>query len=298
MPATPFRSLLLLAVVFWGLASTAQAQFLTNVKLNKHTYLTYETVEATVTINNRSGSDVVMGGPNGMAWLAFEVVNPAGNQVPTLRINSDESIVFKAGASISRKVLISNSYPFTEYGLYTVAASVYHPPSQQYFISNRAKAQFVDSRPLDIPNLNFGVPAGLPGAGQIRRYQLSVLRDTDRSYLYVRLLDDRSGIKLATFSLGTCILITDPQVTVDRENKLHILFMAAPHIYSHVCVDTQGKIIRRAYHREIKSDRPSLFVQADQSIGVQGGETYDPSAPSQAAQQAKGRSVAQRPPGL
>lgn len=298
MPTRLFRLVLFVAVAMGAWSTQAHAQFLTNVKLNKATYLTYEAVEATITINNRSGTDIVMGGPNGMAWLAFEVINPAGNQVPTIRLNSDESIIFKAGASISRKVLISDSYSFSEYGMYTIAASVYHPPSQQYFISNKARAQFVDARPLDIPNLNFGVPPGLPGEGQIRKYALSVLRDFDRSYLYVRLLEERTGLKLATFSLGPCILVSaDPQVTVDRENKLHILFMAAPHIYAHVCVDTQGKIIRRAYHREIKSDRPELVVQADQSIGVVGGETYDPSAPV-ADNKPKGRSIRQRPPGL
>ncbi|HSJ03789.1 MAG: hypothetical protein ACAI34_20885 [Verrucomicrobium sp.] len=292
-----FRTVILLALVLGGFATNVQAQFLTNVTLNKSTYLTYETVEATVSIQNRSGSDVVMGGPNGLAWLAFDVVNPAGNQVPTVKINTDESIIFKAGATISRKVLLTDTYAFSDYGMYTVAASIYHPPSQQYFISNRARAQFVDARPLDIPNLSFGVPTGLPGAGQIRKYTISVLRDTERSYMYVRLLEEKTGLKLATFSLGTCILVTEPQVTVDRENKLHILFMAAPHIYAHVCVDTQGKVIKRAYHKEIKSDRPELVVLNDQTIGVTGGVPYDPSAPVVDAKP-QGRSIKQRPPGL
>ena len=290
--------LVLCAVALCLLSTSARAQFMTNVTLNKSTYLTYEAVEATVTISNRSGADVVMGGPNGQAWLTFEVTDPAGNRVPQLRVPSDDTIVFKAGATISRKILVSDYHTFSEYGSYAIAASVYHPPSQQYFSSNRARATFTDTKPFWGKDNPFGVPLGLPGAGQIRHYELSILRDTDRTYLYVRLLDDKTGIKLATFSLGTCIMVADPQIVLDSNNMMHVLFMAAPHIYAHVIIDTQGRLAKRLYYREIKTNRPQLTVQADQSILVQGGEPYDPTVPAAGSEAPKGRSIATKPPGL
>lgn len=278
-----------------GGAGKAHAQYMTNITLNKQTYLTYETVEATVTISNRSGGDVVMGGPNGMAWLTFDITNPSGGQVPSMKLRSDESIVFKAGTTMSKKIILSESYPFSEYGNYVIAASVYHPPSQQYYSSNRARASFTDTKPFW--EQSYGVPVGVPGAGQIRRYSISTMRDIDRTYLYVRVLDDRSGVKLSTLSLGTCVLVTDPQLVVDSTNKLHVLFMAAPHIYSHTTLDTSGQVSKRSYHKEVATNRPQLIVGPDQEVVVQGGEVYDPAAAAAPAA-AKGRSVRDKPPGL
>jgi hypothetical protein len=285
----------MLCLVLCAWSSIARAQFSTNITLNKATYLTNEAVQATVTISNKSGADVVMGGPNGQAWLAFEVTDPSGNRVPPLRLRSDETIVFKAGSDIKRTVLLSDYHTFSEYGSYGVTASVYHPPSQQYFASNRVRATFTEARAFWGKDSSFGVPLGLPGAGQIRHYELSVLRDFDRTYLYVRLIDEKTGLKLATFSLGSCIMVMDPQVTMDSANMLHILFMTLPHTYAHVTVDTQGRIVNRAYFREVKSNRPQLIVQSDKTIAVQGGVTFDPSV-SEAAP--KGRSIADKPPGL
>lgn len=293
-----FLRTLVLSCVLWALGSTAHAQFMTNVALNKDTYLTYEAVEATVTISNRSGADVVMGGPNGQAWLMFDVTDPAGNRVPSLRVRSDEVLVFKAGTTISRKMLVSDYHSFSEYGVYSVTASVYHPPSQQYFASNRARATFTDTKAFWGKENPFGVPLGLPGAGQIRHYELSVLRDTERTYLYVRLVDDKTGLKLSTLSLGTCIMVADPQITLDSNNMLHVLFMAVPQTYAHVTIDTQGQVVKRLYFREVKGNRPQLIVQQDQAIGVQGGEPYDPVAAAAGAGAPKGRSIGTKPPGL
>jgi hypothetical protein len=291
-----YRNSLLLLSLVWvlGALNPAQAQFMTNIKLNKDNYMTYEPVEATITISNRSGGDVVMGGPNGLSWLTFEVVNPNGSPVPSIGLRSEEALVFKSGDTLSRKVLISNSYPFSEYGNYVISASVYHPPSQQYYGSNKVRASFSDAKPFW--EQSFGVPVGLPGAGQIRRYAISTMRDLDRTYLYVRLIEEQTKLKLATFCLGTCVMVADPQISVDKANKLHVLFMAAPHIYAHVTVDTSGKIVKRHYYKEIETNRPQLYVQADQEIGVQGGDVYDPTAA--ADPKPKGRSVGEKPPGL
>lgn len=271
------------------------AQFETNVKVNKDTYITYEGLEATVTVTNRSGADVVMGGPNDLPWLSFEISNPSGHPVPPMSLRSEENLVLKSGATISRKVVLSDHYTFSDYGTYSITANIYHPPTQQYFTSNRARASFTDAKKFW--SKNFGVPTGFPGAGKIRRYELCLLRDLEHTNLYVRLIDEKTELKVATFSLGYCIMVSDPQVSLDKDNNLHVLFMAAPHIYAHVSIDTQGHIMKRLYHREILSNRPQLSSLADQTITVQGGEPYDPTeAPVETKPQ--GRSVGQRPPGL
>lgn len=292
---SPSLAALLLGLLSCLLATTGHAQFLTNIKLNKGTYLTFEGVEATVTLVNRSGADVVMGGPSGMPWMTFSVTDPTGREIPSLRLASDQPFVLKGGATIARKVILSDLYAFSQYGNYFVSASVYHPPSQRYYASNRTHALFTDAKMFW--EQAFGVPTGQPGAGQIRRYTLSTLRDQDRIHLYVRLIDQATNSKLVTFSLGTCIMIIDPQVTVDTMNNLHVLFMTVPKIYAHIVINPQGRIERRNYHREIETNRPRLIVQTDGAIAVAGGVPYDPSAAPQ-ENRPPGRSISEKPPGL
>ncbi|RBP37679.1 hypothetical protein DES53_11361 [Roseimicrobium gellanilyticum] len=295
MSSPRFSTLCLLLLLSVFAAVPARAQFETQLRLNKQNYLVGEVVEATVTIINRSGADVVMGGRNGQSWLSFEVNGPDGSQVPMMRSRADETFVFKAGATYRRKVLVTDTHPFTEYGNYGVCALIYHPSSQQTYQSNRMRATFVDSKAFW--DKTFGVPMGMPNAGQIRRYDLVLVRDTQHTYLYARLVDQNTNIRLATYAMGPCIMVANPQMTLDSSNTLHVLFMTVPHTYAHMTMDSQGKVHLVGYHKEIKSNRPQLVVQADQrTIGVTGGQVYDPNSPAAAGPAV--RSVGDRPPGL
>lgn len=295
MSSLKFISCLGVALLLLG-AGSARAQFETQLILNKTTYLVGEPVEGTVTIINRSGSDVVMGGPHGQSWLRFEVSGPDGSQVPMMRVRADEPFVFKAGTSTRRRVYVSDTHPFSNYGNYSVGANIYYPLTQQSYVSNRVRASFTDSKAFW--EKTFGVPAGLPGAGHIRRYDLVYLRDSDRTYLYLRLVDQKTDIRLMTYSLGQCILVNNPQAMLDAGNHLHVLFMTLPHVYVHVSMDPQGKLSTPTYHKESGASRPQLLASADQrTVGVGGGILFDPNGQDPTAGP-KGRSVGDRPPGL
>jgi hypothetical protein len=286
---------LLVPLFVLAAASLACAQFETGLQINKDNYLTHEGVVATVSVTNRSGSDVVMGGPNGTAWLTFDITDPQGRSLPPMNFRTEEQIVFKSGSSISRKVHLGENFSFADPGTYGITANVYHPPTQQYYASNRVKANYTDVHPF--LEKVYGVPMGQPGAGQIRRYSLCLLRNLDRMQLYIRIVDDKTGLSMTTIGLGNCIMVIDPQVGVDRENRLHVLFMAAPHIYAHIGIDTQGEVFKRLYFREVDANRPALAVLADQTIGVNGGAPYDPTTTTENPRP-PGRSVKDKPPGF
>jgi hypothetical protein len=291
-PVSP--RLLILSLLFFA-TGMARAQFETALQINKEMYLTHEGVEATVTVTNRSGADVVMGGPNETAWLSFDITDPQSRSLPPMSFRAEEKIVFKAGATLSRKVQLGENFSFSDPGPYRIVANIYHPLSQQYYASKRVTANFMDVNPF--LKKVFGVPTGLPGAGQIRRYDLCLLRNLDRTSLYVKIVDDRTNLAMNTICLGNCIMVADPQVGLDTENRLHLLFMAAPHVYAHVGVDTQGQIFKRLYFKEEGTNRPALAVQPDRTIGVSGGTEYDPTTVTENARP-PGRSVKQKPPGL
>lgn len=272
----------------------AFAQFATNLTLDKTSFLSLEPMQATVTIGNRSGADVIMSGPNQTNWITFNITDSTGRSLTPIAAAPEPPFVFKAGSTIAKKILITDAFSFDDPGSYGISATIYHPPTQQFYASNRVRFSVTDARPFwDQP---VGVPEGYPNAGRIHRYTLIKFHDLEKTSLYFRLIDDRSNMNMATYLLGPLAVSLDPQVQLDRENKLHVMFLAAPKIFAHAVVTPDGKLKLREYFKEGENNRPLLVSSAEGDILVQGGEPFDPTAPP--PPKPKGRSVSEKPPGL
>ena len=296
----PLRSnepacLVLLIILFLcALAPQVRAQFATNLALPKTNFLSLEPMQATVTITNRSGADVVMSGSNQSNWLTFEITDSVGRMIAPVGLLAQKPFIFKAGTTIAEKVLVSEHYGIDQLGAYGIIANVYHPPSRQFYTSNRVRFNIMDSKPCwEAP---IGVPAGYPDSGRIRRYALTIFRDVDKSNLYFRLFDDRSNQKLATYELGPITSTMDPEAVIDQENRLHIFFLAMPKLYCYAVIGPDGKLKKREYYKEAAENRPAMVAGGNGTVAVIGGEFYDPAAPP--PKKGKGRSVSERPPGL
>jgi hypothetical protein len=290
----PARLAITLILFLCALAPQVRAQFASNLALPKTNFLSLEPMQATVTITNRSGADVVMTGSNQSNWLTFEVTDSIGRTVAPAGVVAQKPFIFKAGTTIAEKVIISDHYGIDQLGTYGIIANVYHPPSKQFYASNRVRFSIMDAKPFwEAP---VGVPAGYPDAGRIRRYALTIFRDVDRSNLYFRLFDDRSNHKLATFEIGPISSSVDPEATLDHNNMLHAFFLALPKVYCYAIIGPDGKLKKREYYREVDSNRPAMLAGGDGVVAVRGGVLFDPSAPPPA--RSKGRNVSDRPPGL
>jgi hypothetical protein len=144
----------------------------------------------------------------------------------------------------------------------------------------------------------FGVPPGYPDAGRTRKYTLLQHQDLNRSYLYVRVVDERSGAMVQTVQLGTLTFFREPQYTLDRNNKLHVMFLTVPSIYRYCIINPDGTIDNQTMHREAGDDRPKLYLSAANEVILSGGVVYDPAAERAAMDKKKGRSISEKPPGL
>lgn len=278
---------------------TVHAQYEVALQLDKINYVAQEPMIATVTIINRSGADVILGGPKGRPWLSFNVKDSQDRSISPLQATSDTPIMFPAGERISRKIQLTETHSITEPGTYACTVSAYHPPSGDYYVSNRARFVISDVKPYGRP-LIFGVPEGYPDAGRMRQHVLMIYRDTDRTYMYYRLVDQRSGQKLMTYQLGPVSVVRDPQITVDRGNNLHVMFLASPDTSIYAVVAPDGKLKSRELIRDLEGNRPQLFLTRDNNVVANGGKIFDP-VKEQAEQQAaklRVRPVSERPPGL
>ncbi len=285
--------IILLLLACW-LAGTAQAQYVTNLRLLKNQFLTGEPVVAVVTIINRSGADVELGGHGAPDYLQFEITESTGRMLSPITIGSEKPVTVKAGGSTEQKVELSGGYSTADLGTFAMVVSVLHPLTRQFYISNRVHMTITDSKPnmFDQP---YGVPEGFPNAGRARRYQVILFRELESLQLYCRITDDRSGAYIATFLLGPASMVVQPQITIDSKNKLHVFFLAQPHIFCHAIVNPDGKIYKRSYYKDIEGNRPSLSMNAG-GAEVVGGMYFDPAAPP--PENKKMRKASERPPGL
>ncbi len=277
----------------------AFGQYEVSLQLDKLTYVLQEPMTATVTVVNRSGADVVVGGAKGRPWMMFNVTDSTDRSLSPAQMTSDDPVVFPAGERITKRLKLTDTHSFSHEGTYAATVSVFHPASGEFYKSNRARFIITDEKVFG-RSLIFGVPQGQPGAGQMRRYTLMVHQDQDRSYMYFRLVDDRTEEKLLTYQLGPLTLAREPQYTLDRANQLHVLFMATPEVSIYYVIGPDGQPKSQEYYKDGEGTRPQLFLTAQNVVMTSGGRKVDPrqEQAEAAAAASRIRSVSERPPGL
>jgi hypothetical protein len=287
------------AILLSVLVSAAQAQIAVELQLAKKNYVAYEPVNAVVTVYNRSGRDVVLGGPSNTSWLQFQVSN-YGNDLltPLVKGVQMEPVMLPAQGKVTRTVDLSEVYPIFDFGTYRFRASVYFPPSQGFYDSGRVNISMADGKLIWGP-VQAQRPASYNGRGMQRQYTLLKYRSTEKTEVYVRVTDSQTGGVYATYSLGELLLHVEPQATTDNEGRLHVLFYGAPQLCVHNIIDFSGKLLKRDIYKSTHLSRPELMLSSTGAVGVKGGVLDDPIA--RARQKPVGvRSLSERPslPGL
>lgn len=255
------------------LASSALAQYATNLTLPKNNFLQGEPMVAIVTITNRSGADVIVGGKGSRPWIQFQFEDSQGRQLSPVQIGSAEPFTLKAGGTTKHTVQIEGQSSTGQLGTFYTTAHIYHPISGQYYATARARVNVTDAKPMY--DDGFGVPPGFPQAGRARRYQAIVFRDIDSITLYARVVDDRTKEHLVTQPLGPIVTSIQPRIQIDAKNHLHLLFVVQPRLFCHTIVKPDGSIAKREYYRDLDSSRPTL-VMTSAGAEVVGGEYFDP----------------------
>jgi hypothetical protein len=261
------------------LALRSEAQLIVNMTLDKKMYVAYEPIRVQVKVTNQAGRDVVLGGPAGSSWLNFDVANTKGEPIlPSGRTPFAASTVLSAGKSITQEISLGKAYALGLPRNYRVNASVYFAGTGKYISSRPVIFSITEAK--TVWDQIIGIPRGKPGGGY-RRYQLLSSYDTKRTQLYVRVTNKESGRVLATYSIGRFIPVVNPQATIDGENRMHVLFLGAPHTYSHKTINYDGETLTSDIYRDAGA-RPELVESSDGVVRVRGGLLFDPSAPNPA----------------
>src|SRR5436309_65187 len=249
-------------------AVPAFAQIQVELKFPRLQYIAYEPVVANLVITNLAGRDVDLRDNGGQSWFAFEVTRSEDRSIAPISNAGTEPLNIAAGKRVTRKINLAPLFSVHDFGTYRVRAHVYFADLNKFFYSQTKVFEVTDARP--IWQKTVGVPEDGGAAGNARTYSLMTNRFPDHTSLYVRVEDKDSGMVYATYSLGQMIAFDPPQAEFDNSNQLHVLYCAAPRMWSYARVGLNGELISRASFAETKN-RPRLVHSTDGVIKVAGG---------------------------
>lgn len=274
------------ALVF---ATSAHAQLATSLKLAKTEHLAGEPVIAVVTVTNHAGRELVFQSDGRFQWLDFIVKTSSGNTVNTRGRKLFGPMKIKAGETLAREVDLSQHFQLSEPGNFTVSAVVHHPGSQtEGTATNRV---FFNQSP---GRLYWSQKVGVSvGGNRTREYRLLNFSADSKSQLYAQIKDGTTGQMVHTFRLGDVLMLRKPLATVDRQQRMHVLFLATPTMWVHCVVNTDGKLVGRQIHGRGPQGDPQLLTFGDGTVKVANSIPQDPKAAAEA--KARTRKASDRP---
>ncbi len=278
------RSLLLFALV----ALPAHAQLVSSLRLTKSQYIAGEPVIAIVTITNHSGGELILQSVDRIQWLDFMVKNLNGQPVTSPPVKNFGPIKIGAGQSMAREVDLTQYFHLYEPGNFSVAAIVRMPGGDSGTSTNRLTFNVNPGRPYWTQKV--GVP-GKPGV--TREYRILNFNGDQKSQLYAQVIDGRTGMPIRTFLLGESLSLRKPSVTIDRNQRMHVMFLATPAMFVHCQVDLDGRLADRKIHQRASQGDPQLVTSSTGEVGVINSVIYDPEAIR--AAKAKQRKASDRP---
>jgi hypothetical protein len=285
-PAPPYfprmvhpRAFLFLLLALLATLGSASAQLDVGMTFKKKRFLAYEVIEATVTVHNRAGKDLILGGPGGASWLTFDV---SKDELPVLPIGNGVSMqnrLLPAGRSLQHRVNLNSVYPLGGLGNYAVAAKVYFADLETY--ASSAPQMLMITEGNKVWEETVGLATGRQGPGSVvyRNFTLLSFIESDKMSLYIRLRDQASQRVIACYPLGRLAPFRDLQPVLDAQNNLHVLFMAGRNSFIHSTISPSGEPVASKTYQDENGVMPQLMIAGDRSVRVRGGIEFDPLAP-------------------
>lgn len=283
------RCLKTLAALLFS-ASLSQAQISATLALAKNEHLTGEPVIAVVTVTNYSGRDLVFQSDGRLQWLDFIVKTASGNPVNPKGKGLFGPMKIKAGQTLAREVDLSQYFMLSQSGNFNACAVISNPQDKNGTGTSTNKVFFNQSAGRPYWTQKVGVSTG---GNRTREYRLLFFSGDSKTRLYTQIVDGNTGQFVTTFSLGDALMIRQPVVTVDRQQRMHVLYLATPTMWVHCAVNTDGKIVERQIHQRAAVGEPQLLTFGDGSVKVANSIPYDAKAAAEA--KSKTRKASDRP---
>lgn len=271
------RRLLAFLLCAGALVASGSAQVVANLRMDRTQFVAGEPVNAVVTLTNHSGQDLLLQTSGRQPWLDFIIKKEGGLPVAPIQALNFGAAQIPMGQTMSRSIDLAKYFRLHELGSFSVYAVVRLPgQTTEGSLSNRLLFTVTTLRPY------WQQKVGVPGKpGQINEYRVLTFAGAQTTKLLVQVADTRTGLPLQTVSFGDMLTFRKPQITLDSQQNLHVLYLVTPTMWAHGRVDPNGNLLGRDLHKRGGGSDPQLMAQADGSVQVGGGIPYDPNAQQQ-----------------
>ena len=281
------RSLRFLAALV-ALTASAYGQLATNLQFSKTQHVVGEPVLATITITNHVGRELILQGDTRMPWLDIVVKNTRGEPLSPQGRSAFGAVKIGPGQSMSRQVNLRDLFPLFDPGSYSAYALIRMPGSGEVTSTNRVLFN------LDPGRLYWSQKVGVPGnSTETREFRLIIFSGAQKSQLYSQVISGRTGLPINTFLIGDAMMVRKPVATIDRNQRMHVMYLATPAIWVHSQTTVDGMLVARDMHKVAQQGDPQLVTLPDGNVRVTNSIPYDPAAVE--AARAKVRKASDRP---
>ncbi len=280
-------NILAAALVF---ALPAQAQLAASLRIQKKQHLAGEPVLAIVTITNHAGRELVFHSDGRFQWLNFVVKTINGNTVNPKGRALFGPMKIGAGQTLAREIDLTQHFQLSQPGNFSVSA-VIHPPGDTTdgTVTNRVLFNQSPGRLYWSQRVGIG-----GGSHRTREFRVLHFSGDSKTQIYAQIVDGQTGQFVRTFLLGDSLMLRKPLATVDRQQRMHVMFLATPTMWVHCVINTDGKLVERQIHQRGAQGDPQLLTMGDGTVRVANSIPYD--AKAAAEQRAKIRKASDRPP--
>ncbi len=247
---------------------------------------------AVVTITNHAGRELIFHSDGRFQWLDFIVKNGNGDPISPKGRAIFGPMKIAPGETMARDVDLSQHFQLSQPGNFSVAA-VIRPTSDNTTGTSTNRASFTQSP----GRLYWSQKVGVSGSTHhTREFRILNFAGDLKSQIYAQITDNRTGQFVRTFLLGDVLMLRKPLATVDRDQRMHVMFLTTPTMWVHCVINTDGKLVDRKIHQRGPQGDPQLLTFGDGSVRVANSIPYDPEAVAE--QKAKIRKASDRPPVL
>jgi len=231
----------LFAILFLLSGFQASAQIEVSLDIKRRLWVRHEPLEATVSIVNNSGHELMLEDTETQPWFSFEILKDGNTPIAPYEMNYHlDPLLIPPGQAMKRTVNLTNLYPLSSFATYHVRAAIYLPEAKKFFTSNLLKVEITDGK--KIWSKKVGVPDGQTGAGSLRTYSIMTFRQDGKGLTaYARVEDDETHSTIATYSLGRVVSGSTPLGELGADNTLHVFHLTAPNTYMLTKIDVDGE---------------------------------------------------------
>lgn len=282
------RLLVFLAAALGG-SGILHGQLGASLTLDKKIYLAGEPVIATVTVTNHAGRELTFASDGRFQWLDFIIKKTSGSPVSPRGRQMFGAMKIKAGETLARKVDLTQHFQLSKPGNFAIVA-VIHPPGEAVQGTSTNRVVFSQNPGRVIWSQKVGVTVG---GSQTRDFRLIQFSGEQKTFLYAQIADDSTGHLVRTFMLGSMLTLRRPLTTIDRSQRMHVMFLHTPTLWVHCVVSTDGKLVARQIHQRAATGDPRLITLGTGEVRVVNSIPYDPKAAAKERQ--KVRKATDRP---